>query len=73
MAQADIERIRQAVANQSTVEASLIEAFRGLAQLVRDNVGNPTELNAIADQIESNTAAMAAAVQENAPPTPPTP
>lgn len=67
MAQQDIDRLRQAVARQTTVQASMTELLRGVSKQIRDNADDPTELQAIAAQLDQNTDAMAAAVQENTP------
>lgn len=60
-----IERIEQSVAELTTQSESVIALLTEVAQLVRDNAGDPARLEAIAAEIEGRAAALAAAVAEN--------
>lgn len=70
-----IEDIRAQVASQRTVIASAVELLRGLHTKLDDAIKSedPAALQALADDLKSNTDTLASAVQENTPaaPTPP--
>jgi len=46
---------------------SLIALVNGLAQLIRDNVGNESKLNELADSLDAQSGAVQAAIDANAP------
>lgn len=50
---------------QTTVIASAATAFSTLAQEIRDNANDPAAIQAIADEVDANTNALAAAVAAN--------
>jgi hypothetical protein len=60
-----VARMTASVEAEETVQASLLTSYAGLAQLVRDNKTNPAALDALADKIDADAAAMAAAVVAN--------
>lgn len=65
-----VARLTADVAALTTVNASAIALFSGLAQLVRDNAGDPAALNSLADSIEAQNVALQAAVTANTPAAP---
>lgn len=71
--QEGIDKLKADVAAQTTVIQSLVTLVNGLAQQIRDSADDPAELQALADGIEANTAAIAKAVTDNTPATPVTP
>lgn len=76
---AQIDDLKAAVANETTEQESVITLLNGIAaQLAAANSNQPNpDVQAVIDQINTNTAAMAAAVTANTPsaaaPPPPTP
>lgn len=75
----DLTKLRAAVARNTTVDGSAIELLRGIPNLIReaiaaDDVTDATNINALADEIETSTTSLASAITENTPtgPTEPT-
>lgn len=64
------DRLVASVAALTSAENSAITLLGQLSQLIRDNAEDPTALNKIADDIDANTTAIAAAVVANTPATP---
>lgn len=68
---ATLDAITTAVTNEETVEASIIALVQGIAQQLKDLIaaGNvtPAQVQAVADQIDADTAALSAAVVANTP------
>lgn len=62
MAQDDINRLKAAVAANSTVVGSTVVLIQGLIQQVKDAADDPVELAAAIAELEANTQALAAAV-----------
>lgn len=60
-----LDEIIGKVDTQTTVIASTTTLLNELAQLIRDNIGSPQKLQALADKIDASTAAAAAAVEAN--------
>ena len=58
------------VANDTTVEASVLTLINGLAAQIAANTVNPVALQALVTQLQTNDAAIAAAVVANTPATP---
>ncbi len=76
----ELDALQAAVAHNTTVDQSVITLVKGLAQQLRDVVANNTELadmkaavTQMAADLESSNQAVADAVTENTPTTPPTP
>ena len=67
---AAIDRLTSEVAELRTVNESAVALIAGLAQEIRDNIGNEDALNALADEIDASTNSLAAAVAENTPEAP---
>lgn len=65
---AELDRLTAAVAAEKTADDSLIALVQGLAQQIRDNATDPAALTALADSLDADQAAIAAAVAENTPP-----
>jgi len=63
----DLTALQQAVANETTVEQSLITLFNGLAQQLKDAGSDPVAIQAVVDQLNQNAANMAAAITANTP------
>lgn len=70
----EIALIEQRVTELTTVTESSVALLDELAQLIRDNIGNPERLEEIAANIEARKNDLAAAVERNTDvdPTPPT-
>lgn len=64
-----IQELRDAVAGQRTVITSAIELLRGLHQKLDDAIKSqdPAAIQAVADDLKTNTDSLAAAVAENTP------
>jgi TolA-binding protein len=62
-----IDRVRAEVTEARTVADSAKALVTQLAQQIRDNIGDPAALNALADQLDATNADLAAAVQANTP------
>jgi len=67
------DRVIQEVTETRTKQASLIALVNGLAQLIRDNIGNEAGLNALADSMDQDQAEIQAAIDANADVTPAAP
>lgn len=65
--QAALERLTTAVQMEGEQDTAIIKLVEGLAQAVRDNAGDPTALNKLADDAEANARRIAAAVLANTP------
>lgn len=61
------DRLTASVANLTTVSQSTITLLGQLSQMIRDNAGDPTALNKLADDIDADAAALSAAVTANTP------
>lgn len=68
----ELERVQTEVTEISGTVDSAVALLEKLAQLIRDNAGNPAALNKIADDLDAKGNALAAAVVANDPDTPPT-
>lgn len=64
---AALERITQEVAETKTAVESAITLINGLAQQIRDNAEDPVALNALADELDAQQAAIGEAVAANTP------
>lgn len=60
---------REVQETRDTVQAG-VTLIQGLAQQIRDNVGNETELQRLADELDASGTALAAAITENTPASP---
>jgi len=71
---ATLADIQAAVAAEKTVEDSVLALLSGLAQQLKDAIASNDHvaMQAVVDSLNTNAAAMAAAVTANTP-TPPTP
>jgi hypothetical protein len=69
----DLTALQAAIANETTVIQSAIVGFQGLAQEIQDLKNDPVALQALADQVNKDAAALAAAVPANTPTPTPTP
>jgi len=67
MAQADIDRLKASVAQNTSAVESAKTLIAGLAQQIRDAMDDPVELKALADQIDAATAGLAQAVVDGTP------
>lgn len=67
-----IKDLQEDVTKQTTVIQSAATLLSGLAQQLRDAIAanDPAALTALADQIESNTAALSQSVTDNTPSAP---
>lgn len=63
----DLSRLEAAVARDRTVNESAITLLADLAQRLRDAANDPAAINALADALEANQDALAAAVTANTP------
>ncbi len=61
------ERLTASVAALTSAEQSAVALLGQLSQLIRDNAEDPAALNKLADDIDSDTADIAAAVVANTP------
>lgn len=64
---ADLKTIQDAVTNSTTVEQSAITLLQGLAAQIASIKNDPVAIQALADQINANSSALAAAVTANTP------
>lgn len=65
---ADLSKLKDAVAKETSVTQSAVSLIQGLAQRVRDAAAagaDQGDLNALADTISGQADALAAAVQQN--------
>jgi hypothetical protein len=67
----DLSRLQAAVERDNTVNQSAITLLGNLAQLLRDNAGDATAINALADSLDAQQQALADAVTANTPAAPP--
>jgi hypothetical protein len=65
---ADLTELQAAVTAEGTVVASAVTLLNQLAQMVRDAGTDPVALAELADQIETQSADLAAAVEASTPP-----
>lgn len=70
---AALDRLTASVASLTTAEESLVTLVNGLAEQIRNNVGDDDALNSLADSLDADTASITAAVTANTTPTPPAP
>jgi cell division FtsZ-interacting protein ZapD len=70
MEMAELGRLTSEVAEGNDVQQSAITLLQNLSQLIRDNATDQTALNALADQLDSQNASLAAAVVANTPAAP---
>lgn len=68
----DLQKLRDAVARNRTVDTSAAELIRGIAQRIRDAVAaddieDATNINALADELEASNTDLSTAVSENTP------
>ncbi len=68
--QVQIDRLTADVTLIKSKADSLIALVQGLAQIIRDNAGNPAALSALADSLESEATSIQAAVDANTPAAP---
>lgn len=64
---ANLDQIRAEVEENGSVTQSAITLIGGLAQQIRDLSTDPAALQALADQLDSQNSALAAAVAANTP------
>lgn len=64
---ATIDRLTASVANLATVDDSLIELVKNLAQTIRNNAEDPAALTALADRLDAEAQTVADAVTANTP------
>lgn len=69
----DLTQLQADVAAETTIDQSAIQLLNTLAQELRDSIGDPAALDALASQIEANSANLAAAVAANTAPAPTVP
>ena len=62
-----LDRIKAEVEQSRSINDSAIALIGGLAQQIRDNIDNTEALNALADELDSQQAALGAAVEANTP------
>jgi len=70
---AELDRLTTEVSEATTVQQSAITLLNSLAQQIRDNANDPAKLNALADELDGSSNALAAAVEANTPAAPPAP
>ncbi len=64
---ADLSRLTAEVEESRTVQDSAIALLVNLSDMLRAAAGDPAEVNALADQLDAQTNALAAAVTANTP------
>lgn len=64
---ADLSRLQASVASEKTVIDSAVTLLGSLADQIRAAAGDPGAVTALADQIDSDTQNLAAAVTANTP------
>lgn len=67
----ELARVQQEVTEISGSVDSAVALLQKLAQLIRDNAGDPAALNKIADDLDAKGTQLAEAVVANDPDTPP--
>lgn len=68
---AELDRLVASVTAVRGKVDSLIALTNGLAQIIRDNIGNPAKLTELADALDTEATSVQAALDAN--PLPPTP
>lgn len=66
-----LNRLTSEVAENTTVVQSAITLLNNLSQIIRDSVNDPAALNALADQLDTQSNSLAAAITANTPAEPP--
>lgn len=64
---AALDKLRQEVAENTAAVASAEQLISGLAQQLRDAIGDEAALQALADELDANSNRLAAAVASNTP------
>lgn len=64
---ADLSEIQAAVERDTSVTSSAVTLLNNLSQQIRDLSTDPAALAALADSIDAQTDALAAAVEQNTP------
>jgi TolA-binding protein len=62
-----LARLQASVTNLTNISAGIITMVTGLAQQIRDADGDTDQLNALADQLDTDAANMAKAITDNTP------
>jgi TolA-binding protein len=62
-----VETLRAEIAENRTISQSAVTLIKGLAQQIRDNAEDPEALRALAAELDTQNADLAAAVAENTP------
>ena len=62
-----LDNLKREVQENREVLQSAVTLIQGLSQRIRDNVGNEAELQALADELDTQSNTLAAAVVENTP------
>lgn len=65
MGSPELNRLTDEVSEATDVMASATTLIQGLAQQLRDAANDPVAINALADQLDVNANALAAAVSAN--------
>lgn len=61
----ELDDLKAAVENNGTVVGSAVTAFQGIAQQMLDAKDNPDEIESLANELQAQSAALAAAVPTN--------
>ena len=64
---AALDKLRQEVAENTAAVASAEQLISGLAQQLRDAIGDEAALQALADELDANSNRLASAVASNTP------
>ena len=67
MAKATLDDLQQKVNAETSVEQSAITLMQGLSEQLKAAQNDPAKIQALADQLDANQAALAAAVAANTP------
>lgn len=67
---ADLKKLQDDVAANTTVVTSAVTLLDTLAQMIRDNAADPVALEKLATDLETNSKALGEAVARNTPATP---
>lgn len=72
---ASLDRLKEEVAENNTLIGSVTTLLSELSERIRENAEDPVALNALANDLDAQNAALAAAVEANTPtaPAPPVP
>lgn len=62
-----MEKLNSSVARATSVADGAVAFIEGLAQQIRDNVGDPAALGKLADDIDANSDKLAASISANTP------